>query len=113
MIYEAACAFFSKEIQWHVPNLSDDEKPESIKPGNNTDTVYAAVSSSYSILGDDMNFRKIVSMDAAKRRVFFDDFRNNYPKRFEFCNYTVDLGNKSADNTVSVLSNLGFKVINK
>jgi erythronate-4-phosphate dehydrogenase len=113
MIYEAACAFFLKEIKWHVPNLSDEEKPKSVELGDNEDAVYSAISSSYSIMGDDIHFRKIVSMDAANRGVFFDELRNNYPKRFEFCNYTVDVDNKSADNTVSMLSNLGFKVINK
>jgi erythronate-4-phosphate dehydrogenase len=113
MIYEAACTFFHKEIKWHVPYLSDEEKPKSIELGNNADAVYAAISSSYPILGDDIHFRKIGSMDDAKRGVFFDELRNNYSKRFEFCNYTVEVGNKSADNTVSVLSNLGFQVINK
>ena len=113
MIYEAACVFYSKEIKWHPPDINDKDKPKLIKLGNNADAVSAAIRSAYPILEDDKYFRKIVSIDDAKRRIFFDDYRNNYPKRFEFCNHTVKAGNKVENNTVSMLSSLGFKVITK
>ena len=113
MIYEAACAFYSKEIKWHPPEISDKDKPKPIELRNNADVVNAAICSAYPILEDDKYFRKIVSIDDAKRGIFFDDYRNNYSKRFEFCNYTVEVNSKNAENTASVLSNLGFKVITK
>jgi erythronate-4-phosphate dehydrogenase len=113
MIYEAACAFYSKEIKWQPPEISGKDKPEPIMLGNNADAVNAVIRSAYPILEDDNYFRKIASIDDAKRGIFFDDYRNNYPKRFEFCNHTVKAGNNVEDNTVSVLSNLGFKVITK
>jgi erythronate-4-phosphate dehydrogenase len=113
MIYESACAFYSKEIKWHPPEISDKDKPKHIKLGNNDDAVNAAIRSAYPIMEDDKCFRKIVSIDDAERGVFFDDYRNNYPKRFEFCNHTVTVDKKVEDNTVSALSNLGFKVITK
>jgi erythronate-4-phosphate dehydrogenase len=113
MIYESACAFYSKEIKWHPPEISDKDKPKPVKLGNNDDAVNAAIRSAYPIMEDDKYFRKIVSIDDAERGVFFDDYRNNYPKRFEFCNHTVMVDKKVEDNTVSALSNLGFKVITK
>lgn len=113
MIYEAACAFYSKEIKWHPPEIGDKDKPQPIELGNNADAVNAAIRSAYPILEDDRCFRKILSIDHAKRGIFFDDYRNNYPKRFEFRNHIIKAGEKVEDNTVSVLSNLGFKVITK
>jgi erythronate-4-phosphate dehydrogenase len=110
MIYNAACAFFSKEKTWKAPSVPDNELPDVIPLKKTPDPVGAAIMKAYPIMEDDARFRKIVSINASDRRAYFDELRNNYPKRLEFRNYSVSLETSGENPACSILSDLGFKV---
>ena len=110
MIYNATCSFFFSEGTWRPPVAGDGEKPRPIVIKSASDPVAEAVLHAYPILEDDALFRKICSIDASRRAEFFDEMRSDYPKRFEFCNYTVAAGKNVPSSAITLLAGLGFVV---
>jgi erythronate-4-phosphate dehydrogenase len=110
MIYEASCAYFFKKINWQAPDMSGERKRIQLDNKNPEDVLSATVFAAYPIMEDDARFRKILDIETEKQGAFFDTMRRTYPKRLEFCNYTVSVGKKCPQATLSMLSNLGFKV---
>lgn len=108
MIYTGACSYFFKQEKWRAPTAGAQPRP--LVPGNAAHSIAEAVNHAYPILEDDALFRKIVSIDPAKRGEFFDEMRTDYPKRFEFCNYSVVAGDAMPAAVVSVLESLGFRI---
>jgi erythronate-4-phosphate dehydrogenase len=109
MIYNAVCTNFIKGKKWHAPPVSEWEKPKAIKIKKNTEPLAAAIMNAYPIMKDDLRFRKYLSIDDAKRGIFFHEIRSNYPQRFEFRNYTVEMDKTEHQATAVALSEIGFR----
>jgi erythronate-4-phosphate dehydrogenase len=107
MIYAGACSYFFKQKKWRFPSTGIQSKP--LVSTIEAQSIAEAVNHAYPILEDDALFRKIVSIDPAKRGEFFDEMRADYPKRFEFCNYSVVPGGALPATVLSTLELLGFR----
>jgi erythronate-4-phosphate dehydrogenase len=111
MICSAANSYFFKQQNWRPPPVTDRDKLKTFEIKKGEDPLFLAVTSAYPLMEDDIHFRKIVSLNAAKRGEFFDEMRSNYPKRFEFKNFSVAISKKNEEHMASVLTDIGFSVI--
>jgi len=110
MIYEATCAFFFKAKTWRPPNVGSPKITIVLDNNDMYGTLGEAISKAYSIKSDDEKLRKILELKTEDRGSYFDELRKTYPKRFEFCNYSIFSQKKIPSETLQKLINLGFLI---
>ncbi len=87
MIYNAACNYFQRPLQWSVVNELTAGRP--VDPGNFivddvAGNVRRAVLDCYDVRDDDERLRAILSLPRQDRPSCFDRLRKEYPVRREF-----------------------------
>jgi erythronate-4-phosphate dehydrogenase len=105
MIYEAACAFYFKEAK-DVFSKELNIHPTVIDLSGSSNPVFDAVMQAYPIINDDARFRQLMEKPEAERAIQFNEFRQDYPKRFEFHHFRI----KGAGKELQQLADLGFQV---
>ncbi len=108
-IYDAACRHFKINKPWDPTPLL----PEPECPALSIDTpghagIHAAIRAVYEIMNDDKDFRGLNDCPAEEHAVFFDQLRKNYPRRREFQNTIVSLGD-AAQGLAPTVDALGFR----
>lgn len=93
MIYEGACGFFKIKPTWNP--LDFMAKPENplveINPSEKIQTLLCeATSSVCKVERDNFDLRKSFEVTEEEKGPFFDKLRKEYPRRWEFPNYTVN-----------------------
>jgi len=110
IIYESLCKFLGKEVAFP---FNSSAPQNSIKYFNKIETLEVEldnlVSNIYSIKDDDQRMRKMQMMNQNEIKLEFDLQRKNYPIRREFCNYSVQL-NQKTNKIQEILTSLRFKV---
>jgi erythronate-4-phosphate dehydrogenase len=110
IIYESLCEFLGMEKTFP---FNSSAPQNSIKCFNKIEKLEVEldnlVSSIYSIKEDDQRMRKMQMMNQNKIYLEFDLQRKNYPVRREFCNYSVQV-NQKTEEIQEILTSLRFKV---
>ena len=110
MLYEAACVFLRRPIEWEPPQGVPQSRPLIVDSScSMTTAVGLAVRRSYDIRRDDECFRPLANMPNDERARGFDELRANYPPRWEFHNMKVVLSGASSAHK-QTLAGLGFTV---
>jgi len=110
MIYNAACNYFQRPLQWSVVDELPAGRP--VDSGNFivddvAGNVRKAVLDCYDVRDDDERLRAILSLPRQDRPSCFDRLRKEYPVRREFQTRTISgTGIDKASQTV--LQGLGF-----
>lgn len=108
MVYRAATHFFYKTPLWDEKEILDNVETDPISYDKKKG-VAGVLLDAYDILGDDKRFRKIIDIsNASEQATFFHKLRKEYPKRYEFCHYSVVGCDDS--KAKDILTTLGFTV---
>ena len=111
-IYEQACAFFGRDVEWDpandmpVPEKSTLDLPEQ---GDDETLVARAVRAIYNIEEDDQLLRGMLMEPPLERGAYFDHLRKTYRRRREFYNTTVTVP-AGRTTLARKLKGIGFKV---
>lgn len=107
MIYRAASAFFFEQQIWSEKSVLDAVETDPIEyseKGGIAEVLLTACD----LESDDERMHKIADKKGDDRIDYFNTMRKEYPRRYEFCHYTVTgCENKKA---VKILKSLGFTV---
>ncbi len=113
MVFDAICEFFSIDKEWKVelppPRVSSIEMNVN-EHEDFTEILSDVVFRVYDIKKDDLNMRKILSLEREEKRNYFDALRANYHVRREFFNTRLKLNTKN-ENLKNSFKALGFDVI--
>jgi erythronate-4-phosphate dehydrogenase len=106
MIFKNFCDFFKIEPPIITNQILEEEQNilQVLCTSNIELDLYRAVSHVYNVEIDDINLRKINSVD--DKIAYFNSLRNNYWKRREFSNTQIDCDDKTL---ASCFAELGFK----
>lgn len=113
MVFDAICKFFSIDKEWKV-NLPSSEV-SYIEMTVNEHEDFAEILADvvfrvYDIKKDDVNMKKILSLEGKEKRDFFDGLRANYHVRREFFNTRLKLNTKN-ERLKNGFRALGFNVL--
>jgi len=114
MIYQAFCKHFKREPKLSLEKLVSplvDNKLNVASEKSIWEQVKQLIKQAYSIADDDKRLRELALRARAGQENFaigFDLLRKNYPKRREFHNYQVHVGE---DQIAEWLGVLGFQVV--
>lgn len=117
MIYKTACEYFGLEAGYDIEDFLLEPTVRQLrinpKSGTEQDVLAGAVQKVYDIRKDDARLRWLLERPAEKRGEYFDNLRNNYPIRREFCDTTVVIATEStevkAERLMEKLRGIGFK----
>jgi erythronate-4-phosphate dehydrogenase len=110
MIYNAACQFLQRPLQWSAVNelpASPPLDPEKFTAGDVAGNVRKAVLDCYDVRDDDERLRSILSLPPRDRPAYFDRLRKEYPVRREFQTQIIP-GNCIDKASQAALQGLGF-----
>lgn len=109
MIYQSACAYFSRRPVWSIPEEITSESAGTIDVRDSKDPLYDTVLNAYPILDDDLRASAFLSKSREEKALLFDNLRKNYYRRLEFSHFSVICGNHQS-REAALLSELNFKV---
>lgn len=113
LCYEAACRFFEKDATWRPQPGDRPPRPVLGMDARNRDTVElldALVRRVYDIEEDDAHLRSGLVEDDVERGRHFQKLRGNYPDRYEFGAWPVELiGGEPAQR--EAIRSLGFGLV--
>ncbi|KMQ52394.1 Erythronate-4-phosphate dehydrogenase [Chitinispirillum alkaliphilum] len=107
MIQSSTCAFFFQKQNWFVDKEQISNICETLDLSESGDPVTDAVRSAYQIKKDDEQFRAIFSVSKEMQHSFFEEFRKNYHRRYEFPHFLTLLSEKQKEE-MEILSQLRF-----
>ncbi len=107
MIYRAATAFLFQPAVWNESSVLDAVETEAIVYSKKSG-IAGVLLKAYDIFGDDKRMRKIKNEKSEIRDSFFSTLRKEYPRRYEFCHFTVTKCKNEKD--AELLRKLGFTV---
>lgn len=108
MIYDAVCAFFFRESSWRLPSEIFN-KSEIVDLTKSQNPLCDAIEKAFPIMRDDRKLRSIFKEGKENHGHSFDLLRKDYPTRFEFKHYIIQLTQEQSAYA-PILSELGFKV---
>ena len=113
-VYRAVCDHLSVEPQ----HVAGDFLPEPDLPsvdarsfaGTDQEILDQTVQRVYSVEKDDKDLRRVLTHPESKRPALFDGLRTNYPRRREFQNTEVVVGDLHS-SLAGKLSGIGFRIV--
>jgi erythronate-4-phosphate dehydrogenase len=100
MIYSALTRFLGigKDPDWMSLSPALNENILNVNTESNPgESLNQAVQMVYDIKKDDLNLRKIITLQEDRRGIYFDQLRKEYPLRRELKNYSVRLSRKNSE----------------
>jgi erythronate-4-phosphate dehydrogenase len=113
MVFDAICEFFSLDEDWKAALLPPEVPYIEMTVNENenfTEILADVVFKVYDIKEDDVNMRKILSLEGKEKRDYFDGLRSSYNIRREFFNTRLKL-NTENENLKDSFRALGFDVV--
>ena len=110
MIYNAACKYFQRPLEWNAVDELPVVKPidsSNFLANDVSGNIRKAVLGCYDVREDDARLRAILSLPPEDRPAYFDRLRKEYPIRREFQTQKIT-GADMDESTQTALRGLGF-----
>ncbi len=111
MLYKALLKFVNKKDEWVPTSLLLPSKKikvcDTFSQNDDEETIEKIVNKIYDLERDDSNLRKILNLKLNERSKYFEELRNNYKLRREFCD-TKLLFENCGNGLLQKLKKLGF-----
>ena len=107
MIYNSACNYFFKPIEWSINDIMKSIDDVSINY-NEYNSFNKILNKAYNIIEDDQKMREIIGESQDTQKEIFSSLRKNYQRRLEFSHFKIKgkVDKKNSDK----LKELGFNL---